>query len=434
MNNEKRIVIVGTVPYNPNSQSRLYESFFSGFDRQNLAQVFSNTKTPVKGHCERLYQITDQRMLKRRFKKSVITGKRFLYDDLPERWADNKAEVSGGVFRSLYKLSGFKSPLTHLLRKIVWKKKYWCTKDFNNWLEEFDPECVFLSFSDDFFIGEIALYIADKFNIPIVAFSGDDYYFNAHFSLSPFYLIYKSMHRRHIRKIFSRCKYASLSSDFIKDKYAEHFGINTMATYLSSAVKRREFREIRKKDPLITYCGNIRIGRNLSLIDVANALKQVCPEYKLHIYSNEDDEKYYKPFEAVDNIVFHGVVPYSEVQKIIADTDIFVVVEGFRKKDIDVARYSISTKISDALASGDAVLAYGSYECTAIKYMDASGAAVVCGDSGALPDKIRLLIENTELQKEMYDKAAEVFENNHNSAKNVERFKEFVRLACGENK
>ena len=434
MNDEKRIIIVGTVPYNPNSQSRLYESFFSGFDRHNLAQVFSNTKTPVKGHCERLYQMTDQRMLKRRFKKSVITGKRYLYDELPEKWTDNKAEVSGGVFKSLYKLSGKKSAFTHLLRAFVWRKRYWCTEDFKKWLDEFNPECVFLSFSDDFFIGNIALYIADRFNIPIVAFSGDDYYFNAHFSLSPFYLIYKALHRRHIRKIFSVCKYASLSSDYIKDIYADYFGINTMATYLSSSVKRREFREINKENPLITYCGNIRIGRNLSLIDVANALRLVNPGYKLHIYSNEDDEKYYKPFEAVDNIVFHGVVPYSEVQRIIADTDIFVVVEGFRKKDIDVARYSISTKISDALACGDAIFTYGSDECTAVKYMAESGASVTVSQKEKIAEKLSLLINDTELQRSMYDNAIKVFDTNHNTERNVERFKEFVRLACGENK
>ena len=432
MNDEKRIVIVGTVPYNPNSQSRLYESFFSGFDRKKLAQVFSNTKTPVKGHCERLYQITDQRMLKRRFKKGINTGKRFYYDELPEKWTDNKAEVSGGVFKSLYKLSGKKSAFTHLLRALVWRKRYWCTDDFNEWLDDFKPECVFLSFSDDFFIGDIALYIADKYNIPIVAFSGDDYYFNARFSLSPFYLIYKSMHRRHIRKIFSVCKYASLSSDYIKDIYADYFGINTMATYLSSAVKRREFREINKENPLITYCGNIRIGRNNSLVDIANALAKVNPEYKLHIYSNEDDEKYYKPFEAVDNIVFHGVVPYSEVQSIIADTDIFVVVEGFRKKDIEVARYSISTKISDALACGDAIFTYGSDECTAVKYMAESGASVTVCQKEKIAEKLSLLINDTELQRSMYDNAVKVFDTNHNTERNVERFREFVRLACGD--
>lgn len=429
MNDEKRIVIVGTMPYNPNSQSRLYESFFTGFDRKNLAQVFSNTKTPIKGHCEKLYQITDQRMIKRRFNKSIVTGRRFTYDELPDKWQDNKAEVSGGVFKSLYKLSGRKSSFTHLLRKLVWKKKYWCTKDFNDWLEEFNPECVFLSFSDDFFIGEIALYIAGKFNIPIVAFSGDDYYFNAHFSFSPFYLIYKILHRRHIRKIFSVCKYASLSSDYIKDKYAEYFGINTMATYLSSSVPRREFREINKENPLITYCGNIRIGRNLSLIHIAESLKSVNKDYKLHIYSNEDDEKYYKPFEVVNNIVFHGAVPYSEVQKVIKDTDIFVVVEGFRKSDIDVARYSLSTKISDALACGDAIFTYGSGECTAIKYMAASGASVTVTEKSQLPENLSLLINDINLQKEMYDNAIKVFSSNHNTRRNVERFKDFVNRA-----
>lgn len=432
MNDEKRIMIVGTVPYNPNSQSRLYEAFFTGFDKSKLAQVFSNTKTPVKGHCERLYQITDQRMVKRRFNKNVQTGRRFYYEDLPDKWKDNKAEISGKGFNILYKLSGIKGPFTHLLRKFVWKKKYWCTPDFNSWLEEFNPECVFLSFSDDFFIGEIALYIADKFNIPIVAFSGDDYYFNAHFSLSPLYLIYKSMHRRHVRKIFSVCKYASLSSDYIKDKYADYFGITTMATYLSSSVKRREFRAINREDPLITYCGNIRIGRNLSLIDIAEELKKVNRNYKLHVYSNEDGEKYYKPFSKADNIVFHGAVPYSEVQKVIGDTDIFVVVEGFRKGDIEMARYSLSTKISDALASGDAIFTYGSGECTAVKYMAASGASVTVTEKSRIAEKISDLINDTDLQKEMYNSAIKLFDENHNTERNVERFRDFVNRACGE--
>ena len=43
-----RVLIVGTVPYNKKSTSRAFESYFSGWERENLAQIFSNTEKACK--------------------------------------------------------------------------------------------------------------------------------------------------------------------------------------------------------------------------------------------------------------------------------------------------------------------------------------------------------------------------------------------------
>lgn len=262
-NKHKRVLIIGTVPYNEMSTSRAFDSYFHFWEKENLAQIFSNAKTPAKGHCGTLYQITDARMLKHRFWKNMDTGRIFSYDELPDRWKDSSLEVGAGTSR-LYRFGSRKSPLVYMLRKWIWKRKYWCTEKLLSWLDDFSPECVFLSFSDDFFIPQIALFVAERYNIPIVSSIGDDYYFNYKFSLSPLYNIYKLLYRKLIRKVFSRNGSAIYIGDKIRDKYNEVFGLDGKTVYLTSGIKRRPFRVISETNPKISYFGNTRLaGINL---------------------------------------------------------------------------------------------------------------------------------------------------------------------------
>ena len=118
-----RVLIVGTVPYNRQSTSRAFDSYFRFWEKENLRQIFSNTKTPCKGHCEKLYQITDVRMLRRRFDKSIETGKEFEYADLPDEWKDGDLEVNSKTVSKLYSMGSRKSSFVYLARKFIWKKK-----------------------------------------------------------------------------------------------------------------------------------------------------------------------------------------------------------------------------------------------------------------------------------------------------------------------
>ena len=61
----KKILIVGTVPYNPFYTSRAFETYFYNWDKDKLAQVFSNKVPPLPGFYRTLYQITDEQILRR---------------------------------------------------------------------------------------------------------------------------------------------------------------------------------------------------------------------------------------------------------------------------------------------------------------------------------------------------------------------------------
>ena len=85
-----RLLIVGTVPYDKQSTSRAFDAYFHFWEKENLAQVFSNPQEPLKGHCGTLFQITDQRMLKRWINPKQKTGRVFHYEELSEIRKQNK--------------------------------------------------------------------------------------------------------------------------------------------------------------------------------------------------------------------------------------------------------------------------------------------------------------------------------------------------------
>lgn len=427
MQKHPRVLIVGTIPYNKNTSSRAFDAYFHNWEKENIRQVFSNTKTPVKGHCASLYQITDYRLLQRRLKKIKETGVIFNDQDLPDDWENNDLEVGSSVANKLYKSGSKKSPFKYLARKWLWKKKYWNTEQFRNWLDEFNPECVFLAFSDDFFIPEIALFVSERYQIPIMSCIGDDYYFNDRFSVSPLYYIYRAKYKKLIRSVFSKKGSAIYIGDKIKEKYNAEFGLNGQTIYLASDIERKPFEPIKANSPYVSYCGNIRLGRNKSLCLIADALKTVDPSYKLHVYSAEKNEEYIAPLKNNDSIVFHGAIPYREVVDVFGKSDIVVVVEGFDQCDVDITRYSLSTKAADSLASGAQILALGSLDCGVIEYLDSVGCVLVCTTPENLSSQIKHLLSDVELQKQNYDKAIQVYEENHNKEKNLSRCEKMFR-------
>ena len=427
-----RVLIVGTVPYNKKSTSRAFEAYFCHWEKENLAQIFSNTKAPCKGHCGTLYQITDQRILKRWISPKVQTGKIFNYEDLQQEWTDNDLEVGSNTANRLYRMGSKRTPLTHWLRGILWRKKFWCTRELQEWMDAFRPECVFLSFSDDFFIPEIALYAAQRYGIPIVSSIGDDYYFNTRFSVSPIYHLYKTAYRKLIRKVLSHPGSAIYISDKIRDKYNQEFALDGETVYLTSTVKRKEFRPIDVAAPYITYFGNIGAGRNESLNEIGMALGRINSEYTLHVYSNEQDEAVYGIFKNNPNIHFGGSIPYSEVQEKMNLSDVVVIVEGFRPENVNLTRYSLSTKAADSLASGAAILTYGSPECGIIEYMQSTDASAVCTNKEQLESCIRNLFENRKQQKHYYDRQILMTQQNHNLDSSSAVFEEVVRRAINK--
>ena len=194
---------------------------------------------------------------------------------------------------------------------------------------------------------------------------------------------------------------AAYIGDKIRDKYNEEFGLKGQTVYLTSELCRHEFRPIDAIKPYISYCGNIRLGRAESLCLIASALGKINSNYKIHVFSNESEERYYKKLKKHPNVIYGGAIPYSEVKNVMNQSDVLLIVEGFEEKDIDITRYSLSTKVADSLAVGGAVLTFGSIECGAIEYMKQIDCGPVCTEASQLEEKIIKLLSDVNYQEQI---------------------------------
>ena len=261
-------------------------------------------------------------------------------------------------------------------------------------------------------------------DIPIVSCIGDDYYFNRQSSFHPLYPFYKTTYRKLIRKVLAHRGSAIYISDKIRDRYNEAFGLDGETVYLASTVQRKPFTPIHREAPLITYFGNIRMGRNRSLCDIADALGRINDQYRIEVYSSEEDPAFYGVIQKNRHAVWGGRIPYERVQEKMQASDITVVAEGFAREDLEQSRYSLSTKAADALASGAAILTYGPAACGIVEYMKSTQASMVCTKREDLLRAIQTLLEDVELQKQYYARQIVMTETHHNlqsSCKTAER-------------
>lgn len=422
-----RVLIIGTSPYTTSGTSRTFDASFHFWEKENVAQIFSRNWVPQKGHCGELYQITDAQLLKRWLHKTKETGTIYHYNELEEQSGIQEVQDTPSVGK-LYSLGTKHSPTIELVRRILWRKKYWCTDKFNEWLDKFSPEVIDYSFSNHIFMQQIVLYVADRYDIPIVVGIGDDFYFNDLPSKSPSYLLYRKLFKHLTERILFRSNSgATYCSDKICKKYNEYFHLNGKPIFYNSTIERRPFRYIKLDDPTFVYFGSIRLGRNNSLLDIAKALGEINVDYKLEVYTNEKDEEYLGELKKNPNVRFGGAIPYSDVIRKIESCDVYVITEGFRDIDINYTRYSLSTKTSDSLASGAAILTYGPMEAGVVDYMLKSKASMVCTDKNKLREAITTLLGDRELQKQYYENAIEVSRKNHQVESTTAIFESVVR-------
>lgn len=421
----KNILIIGTVPYEKGSTSRAFDSYFSGENNRNLAQIFTNPSEPLKGHCSTLYQITDYMLLKRWFRSKYCVGKVYNFEELKDSSMTSIFKKSTFI-NFLYKLGSLHLPITHLLRKLLWKKKFWMSKEFLNWVDMFKPDVIFLSFSNDFFVFDISKVISSRFNIPVISVLGDDYVFNHKFSLSLFYHLYRKMFIKTVNDFFSKQKKAIFISDKIKKKYENEFKLSGETIYLSSFLSTRPFKKINTENPKIYYFGNVGLDRHISLSNIAKALYEINSKYTLHIYANKVSQKIVRSFKRHSNIVLENKISYSDVLKKIYDSDLILMVEGFTKYNVLNTRYSLSTKVADTLISGSNVFVYGSKECGMIQYLIEEDACMVCSDRDKLKKTLNEFIENVNLQEKYYYKSIETYHRNHSLSLNLSKVEKVI--------
>ena len=187
------------------------------------------------------------------------------------------------------------------------------------------------------------------------------------------------------------------------------------------------WQEIRKKrrNPLkFVYAGNLRYGREETLIQVASALQKAKRKGLsgvLNIYTGAAvPEKLRKQLEIPGVSRIRGPRPYGELQTILASSDVILEAESFREAEMRKTRLSFSTKIMDALQSGGVPLGIGPAEIGSINFLQKVSGALVITDPAQIEEEIAALIQDRSQLPEMAE-AVRAYSMQHHDGVRVQQ-------------
>ena len=284
---------------------------------------------------------------------------------------------------------------------------------------------------------KMSLRLSAKFRIPIVVHHMDNWLHCIQWENNPLLFFYKRKLRKLCKKVYKRgtihiCISEKMSCDFAKETKREHVSIMNSVSFDEFKIKSVPSCEL---DAFVfVYAGGLHLGRESALLNVANQISlynesetRKTKRIQLHIYTSEANiELYSHLFSNNKNVFFYKAVDHSDILKVYEKCDALIHVESLSYKESDFFKYSISTKISEYIATGKPILFHGPSNIYLYDFLKQNGFALVSSSEKELYsnliefNKYKHFVQSSkqrELAKNMFDingavqKLLIVFEN-----------------------
>ncbi len=321
-----------------------------------------------------------------------------------------------------------KTALTMYLRDVVWSFSFGVAGALKKWVDEIKPNAIILQLGDSAHIVKIALKLSKHANIPVLVFNTEDYYFKNYNYMKRtgksdiLFNIFQNNFKRSLKKLFAKHPNLVTNCEGLKEIFDKEFNLNSEVIYTASALNEGADAAARNnEDFYISYCGNLGIDRHLSLIEIANELKNINPDIKLHIYGNAPSEKIKDELVKCEAVEYHGVVSYSEVLSVIRKSRLAVHAEGFDPYIAMDTRYAFSTKIADCVSSRVPFLIYAPSTCEGLRYVKENDAGFTASTQEELKAILPEALLSNEKREKIVQNAAALAEKNHSLIENGSR-------------
>lgn len=416
-----KVLIISHNSFNKNKNNgKTLSSIFAGWDSDCIAQIFFLPEVPDANICNHFYRITDTDIIKSIINKKNKCGGAILTENIVPN--DNITHAPTTLFNLIRK---FKWPIFSFIRDILWKCDYWDNEELKLWLNSFKPEVVFFVGSNNSFSYDFTLRIVREREIPLVIYFTDDYIL-PRLSFNPFWWLQKIRVKKRFLNSISIAKKVFVIGDKMKEVYTHRYGGEYQT--LMNIVDNQTIHEkatLKNSNLEITYLGNIGLSRWKSLASIGLIIEKLAKEnfkIKFTIYSIEKpNKKEYKFLNNPPYILFGGAITEKkEIENILYNSDIVVHVESHKKKLRHITRLSVSTKISEYLAYGKCILAYGPKDVASIDYLSKNNAAIICNTIHEVYNNLRKILNDHNLKKQ-YEESALLLAKEKHSRPNMKK-------------
>ena len=423
MKNNKRVLVVSNNCFSPsNSNGRTLGNLFYGWPKENLAQFCVIAQDPMWELCDNYYCLEDQTVLNAFMHCKKAVGRRLVKQDTT---SDSPTAVD-----TQRKHVGRKTLPRIMMREMVWAAKRWQSKDFEQWVNDFNPDLVVLQFGDSSFMIDIALSVAKSRNIPLVVYNTEGYYFFNKFWYyrsawdAVFFPLFKHGYRKSVRRLMQYAAHSVYLNDELKEDYDDEFHKPSTVIYNSSSMQRFISPLFADKVPHISYLGGLGHGRDLAIMDVGEVLQSIDTRFYIDVYGPAM-ESVVKKIKISAGVRYHGTVSYDTVKEVMGKSDILFHVEPSSDSDNQL-RYGFSTKIADSVISGKCFVLYTPKDLACAKYVFDNHCGWTAETKDDLRDVLLRVINNKQEREKILEQAQIVAQKNHSYEGNARKFQNIL--------
>ncbi|MBV7508969.1 hypothetical protein KW850_27585 [Bacillus sp. sid0103] len=408
------------------SNGRTLANFFDGWPIEKLAQFYIYNEIPDSSVCNNYFRVLDTEALRAFIKREKVGQK---VNPNSTVVPDNKEKSMNNLYQKHRK----RNSLNYIARNLIWNSKRWKSDKFTQWVDNFQPELIVLQVGDYEFMYKIALDIANGRNIPLVLYNSEDYYFKDRKYLSPLYHYYRYRYKKRFERVISYASHSIYNCDILQETYNKRFVHPSTVIMTSTDIVPLQNKK-KNITPIVSYLGNLGVGRHEPLIEIANALQQINPEILLDIYGKTPNLEVKSAFEKCKGIQYRGLVPYEEVVQVMHNSDLLVHIENFSEFYKWDLKHAFSTKIADSLGSGTCLLMYGPGGLACTQYLVQTNAACVVTEQSKLKSQLAKLLADESLRNSYKSKALKIIGERHDAKSNQEKFHGLLCKIMRENK
>ncbi len=408
----KILVLLNTPWSRDNNNGNTYSNLFSDLPNVEIANIYCRYGMPDhNGVVSKYYQITESDLLHKK------PGRVFTEDSIPE--TETRTEQTDEKRRYDF-FRNHRWMIFFWARELIWKIGRWKSRELCQFIDEFQPDLLYLPMFDAGYMQDIALFLYDYTKAKTIVCFTDDIYSLHQISFSPLYWIDRFWKRKKLRAIVKRSQFLHVISDEQKSEYEEYFGkeCRVFRKSMDFDDEKRTVHELHNPIRYV-YTGNLGSNRWKTLATLGKVLDRNDGE--LLIYSGTPlDKKMKGEFESSKSIHFMGEVSSTECMRIQEEADVLVLAESDRLKDQRIMRLSLSTKVIDYLHTGNCLLVIGTDGQAGMEYLKRGKAAVCVTKIEDLESTVRGLDRDTI--REYGERAWQFGKANHDKKKVKEIF------------
>ena len=410
------------------NNGKTLESFFKGWDKKEIAQLFFSTnENPDFEFCNNYFKMTELDILKSLLTFNIKKPGRVVSPRVGEfpPFLEEESDLLKWIKKN--------GKTFALWRNFLWSFKTWKNKNLIKWLHDFNPDFIFFLGGNVAFVHYITQWIHNYLKIPYAVYFTDDYIINQTNENLLQWMYQKRLLKYYINTI-NNASMCYVVSDLMAKDYSIKFNRNfsvlvNIIDFNNFSIPKKEQNE-KNKTMIFSYIGGLHLNRWKSLIELGNLLSEINSELSLECVINiytvvyPDD----KIFNQLNNfpLQFKGSLDNIGVIETIKKSDVLVHVESLDKINRSYTKYSISTKIPEYMASHRPILAYGPAEVASIKILSENHIGVVLTDDDSKEEKkekIIKLIFDAKFRDHLANKAYDFAYKNFNGSTIKENLK-----------